>query len=91
MSYVFGAGEYLQSLYWGAPIYAEDCDGLLGANFHSSFDPDINIEKEEFTCWNGRSFTEPCLKLQQGIESAVFTEFIGWEILNGQEGQKWGK
>ena len=86
MSYIFGVGGYLQNLYWGEPVNAEDCAELMEVNFHSSFDPDTNLDREEFTCWNGRSFAEPCLKLQQGGESVVFTEFAGWEIFNGQEG-----
>ncbi len=83
MSYVFGIGEYLQSLYWGGAIAAEDCAELLGANSHSSFDWDTNLEREEYVCHNGRSFVEPCLSVKG---KALFLQYISHKIAECKNG-----
>lgn len=83
-SYIFGVGDYLQSLYWGAPVDAGDLAPLPGPKEHSSFDPDTGLEREEYSCYNGRSFVEPCLLAHTADSRALFFRYASHQI--GEEG-----
>lgn len=82
MSYLFFITEEgsVRNLYWGGPIGMEDAFRLGGPTFHSSFDHDIQAEREEYPLWNGHSFSLPCLKVQGEAGRAVFHAFEGYEL-----------
>jgi len=65
-SYVFGINEKgsLQHLYWGEPVEAGECVDLLVLRDHSSFDAELNREREEYSGWGGSYYAEPCLKAE---------------------------
>ncbi|WP_083791416.1 hypothetical protein [Paenibacillus sp. oral taxon 786] len=65
-SYVFGINENgtVQHLYWGEPVEAAECADLLHLRHHSSFDAEVNREREEYGGWGGTLYAEPCLKVR---------------------------
>jgi alpha-galactosidase len=82
MSYLFfitGEGS-VRNLYWGEPIDPDDAFRLGGTTFHSSFDHDIQAEREEYPLWNGHSFILPCLKAQGEAGRAIFPVYDGYEL-----------
>ncbi len=64
-SYVLGINQQggLQNLYWAEKIDTADCSNLMNSVFHSSFDPTVEKEREEFSPWGGYFFAEPSLKV----------------------------
>ncbi|WP_042166042.1 alpha-galactosidase [Paenibacillus gorillae] len=64
-SYLFGVNESgtLQHIYWGAPVQAEECAGLLRARAHSSFDMAVDRETEEYGGRGGAGYSEPGLQV----------------------------
>ncbi|OPH60282.1 alpha-galactosidase [Paenibacillus ferrarius] len=70
-SYVFGLNDkgVLQQIYWGDAIDARECAHLLQSRHHSSFDAEVDREKEEYGGHGGSSYVEPCLKVrfQDGV------------------------
>lgn len=86
MSYVFRAGDYLQNLYWGKALAAEDLADLPAASFHSSFDYDTLLEREEYGCWTGRSYSEPCLAIASQRGRHLTMRFAGHDLSPEREG-----
>ena len=62
-SYVIHYSNCLQNLYWGEKIHGEDLTYFVKERGHSSFDPNLNLERDEYSFWNGYSFLESCLKI----------------------------
>ncbi|MFC3748219.1 alpha-galactosidase [Paenibacillus sp. GCM10012306] len=87
-SYILGINEKgnVQHLYWGEPVEARDCVGLLALRTHSSFDADLNGEMEEYGGWGGTSYTEPCLKVKFGDSVRdLKLQYSGHEIVSDNE------
>ena len=85
-SYLFQVRESLINLYWGAKIDLQDAGSFLRGGFHSSFDLNTNMERDEFPCWNGRSYTVPCLNLQRGETRYLFPKFCRYKIIAKSNG-----
>jgi len=87
-SYVFGINEqgHVQHLYWGDHVEARECADLLTLRAHSSFDADLNRELEEYGGWGGKSYSEPCLKLQfsDGVRDLKL-QYAGYEIVSDHQ------
>ena len=62
-SYVIHYSNCLQNLYWGEKIHGEDLTYFVKERGHSSFDPNLNLERDEYSFWNGYSLLESCLKI----------------------------
>lgn len=82
-SYLFGINEkgIMQQVYWGEAVDARECGYLLKSHHHSSFDAEVEREMEEYGCWGGSSYVEPCLKARfhDGVRDLKMA-FIGFEI-----------
>ncbi|WP_368086803.1 alpha-galactosidase [Paenibacillus sp. yr247] len=65
-SYLFGINEkgIMQQVYWGETVDARECAFLLKSCHHSSFDAEVEREKEEYSFAGGCSYVEPCLKVR---------------------------
>ncbi|USK36756.1 hypothetical protein LIT25_26960 (plasmid) [Bacillus sp. F19] len=64
-SYLFGLNRkkgYITCI--GEKIRSEDCEFLLKTYAHSSFDPEVKREREEFSPWGGFCYIEPTLKVK---------------------------
>ncbi|WP_229520781.1 alpha-galactosidase [Paenibacillus sp. GM2] len=74
-SYVFALNDRgrLQHLYWGSPVDLADCIPLLGTWSHSSFDAEVEREREEYSFWGNLVYTEPSLKatMPDGVRDLV--------------------
>ncbi len=62
-SYVIHQSNFLQNLYWGGKIHGEDLSYFVKQRSHSSFDANINLERDEYHFWNSYSYLESCLKV----------------------------
>lgn len=83
-SYVFGIGSggTVQHLYWGEPVAARECASLLKPWLHSSFDAEVNRDKEEYGGWGGSHYAEPCLKVKfAGGVRDLKLRYAGHDIL----------
>lgn len=63
-SYVFTGGDVPASVYWGEKLYGEELGYLVKKRDHSSFDPNLDRNREEYGFWDGYSVLEGCLKIQ---------------------------
>ena len=79
-SYVFYENNWLQNLYWGSKIHGEDLTYLIKKREHSSFDPNINLEREEYCFWTGISDLESCLKINYPEIRKLDMKYLGHEI-----------
>ncbi|HEX2925396.1 MAG TPA: alpha-galactosidase [Ruminiclostridium sp.] len=63
-SYIIGINEAggIQNLHWGKQVNPEDCISLLNPRHHSSFDQNVEKEREEYNPWGGLFYGEPSLK-----------------------------
>jgi alpha-galactosidase len=63
-SYIIGINQAggVQSLHWGEKVNHTDCVNMLKPHSHSSFDPNIEKEKEECCPWGGLFYAEPSIK-----------------------------
>ncbi|HHV09496.1 MAG TPA: alpha-galactosidase [Clostridiales bacterium] len=71
--------EGLYNLYWGGTIRAEDIEAEEKW-FHSSFDPDLWQERQEFSSYNGRTFTQPVLIAGEKGQNALFFRFETYHV-----------
>ena len=62
-SYVIACSNCLQNIYWGGKLHGEDLSYCVKERGHSSFDPNLNLERDEYGFWNSYSFLESCLKV----------------------------
>ncbi|MGF7144528.1 alpha-galactosidase [Anaerotaenia torta] len=62
-SYVMAYSNCLQNIYWGEKLHGEDLSCYVKERGHSSFDPNLNLERDEYGFWNSYSFLESCLKV----------------------------
>lgn len=62
-SYVFTGGDRPVSVYWGERLHGEELGYLVRRREHSSFDPDLDRNREEYGFWDGYSVLESCLKV----------------------------
>jgi len=62
-SYVFTGGDIPVSVYWGERLYGEELGYLVRKREHSSFDPDLDRNREEYGFWDSYSVLESCLKV----------------------------
>lgn len=69
-----------RNLYWGKPVDPRDAFALAGPVSHSSFDQDIQSEREEYPFWNGHSFALPCLKARGKAARALFPVYQGYDL-----------
>ncbi|WP_338042369.1 alpha-galactosidase [Paenibacillus alba] len=82
-SYVFGLNDkgVLQQIYWGDAIDARECAHLLQSRHHSSFDAEVDREKEEYGGHGGSSYMEPCLKVRfQDVVRDLKLVYTGFAI-----------
>lgn len=63
-SYVFTGGNVPTGVYWGEKLYGEELGYLVKKREHSSFDPDLARNREEYGFWDSYSVLESCLKIQ---------------------------
>ncbi|MDF2537823.1 MAG: alpha-galactosidase [Herbinix sp.] len=62
-SYVLAKDVCLHNVYWGEKVHGEDLTYLVKERGHSSFDPNLNLERDEYSFWTSYSFLESCLKV----------------------------
>ena len=62
-SYVFTGGDSPISVYWGEKLYGNELGYLVRRREHSSFDPDLDRNREEYGFWDSYSVLESCLKI----------------------------
>lgn len=62
-SYVFTGGDVPTALYWGEKLHGEELGYLAKKRGHSSFDPDLDRNREEYGFWDSYSILETCLKI----------------------------
>lgn len=62
-SYVFTGGDVPTALYWGEKLHGEELGYLSKKRGHSSFDPDLDRNREEYGFWDSYSVLESCLKI----------------------------
>ena len=62
-SYVFTKGDVPTGVYWGEKLHGEELSYLADKGSHSSFDPDLNRNYEEYGFWDSYSVLESCLKV----------------------------
>jgi alpha-galactosidase len=79
-SYVFTNENCLQNIYWGDKIYGEDLTYLIKDREHSSFDHNINLERDEYSFWTGYSFLESCLKISYPHTRKLDMKFIDYAL-----------
>jgi len=79
-SYVFTDENCLYNIYWGEKIYGDDLTYLIKERSHSSFDQNINLEREEYGFWTGFSFLESCLKINYPNTRKLDMKFIDYAI-----------
>lgn len=79
-SYVFYENTWLQNLYWGGRIHGEDLTCLIKKREHSSFDQNLNLEREEYCFWTGISFLESCFKINYPQIRKLDMKYLGYEI-----------
>jgi alpha-galactosidase len=79
-SYVFTNDTCLQNIYWGDKIYGDDLTYLIKDREHSSFDQNINLERDEYSFWTGYSFLESCLKISYPHTRKLDMKFIDYTI-----------
>lgn len=80
MSYHIDGKKGLRNLYFGKEIDQEDAFLLRQETFHSSFDQDTGLEREEYPCSNGHSYTRSCLQMQWEDCRGVILRMMGHEI-----------
>ncbi len=82
-SYLFGINDKgnVQQIYWGESVDARECAYLLRSRHHSSFDVEVDREAEEYGCWGGSSYVEPCLKVRfhDGVRDLKMI-YVGFEL-----------
>lgn len=79
-SYVFTGGDVPYSVYWGEKLYGEELGYLVRERGHSSFDPDLNRNREEYGFWDGYSVLESCLKVNYPATRQLNMEFLDYTI-----------
>ncbi|MDF2542505.1 MAG: alpha-galactosidase [Herbinix sp.] len=79
-SYVFANEHCPHNIYWGDKIHGEDLSYLVKERGHSSFDMNINAEREEYGFWTGFSFLESCLKISYPEIRKLDMKFIDYSI-----------
>ena len=62
-SYVFTGGDTPYSVYWGEKLHGEELGYLVRKRDHSSFDPNLDRNREEYGFWDSYSVLESCLKV----------------------------
>lgn len=85
MSYHMEVDGILKNLYFGKSVEDEDVYLLKEDDFHSSFDQHTDLEREEYTCFNGHSYSLPCLKSNAGEIRALNMGMDRYEIVRNEE------
>ena len=62
-SYVFTDGDVPANVYWGEKLYGEELGYLVKRRGHSSFDQNLDRNREEYGFWDSYSVLESCLKV----------------------------
>lgn len=84
-SYVFYGGNVPFGVYWGEKLYGEELEYLCGERVHSSFDPDLNRNKEEYGFWDSYSVLESCLKINYKDTRKLDMRFTEHKILKQED------
>lgn len=85
-SYVFTGGNAPVSVYWGEKLYGEELGYLVWKRGHSTFDQDLDKNKEEYAFWDSYSVTESCLKVNYPTTRQLDMRFQDYSIQT--EGEK---
>lgn len=80
-SYVVYSNDWLQNLYWGSKIHGEDLTYLIKKREHSSFDQNLNLERDEYSFWTGASYLESCLKVNYPEIRKLDMTFLEFKIM----------
>lgn len=89
MSYGISAGpKGIFSLYWGGKIEGNDLITYVPGREHSSFEIHTMTERMEYDTYDGRHFTEPCLKAESDSARFLFPVYEGYQIVSSENGEK---
>lgn len=87
-SYIVANKDSLQNIYWGDKIYGDDLIGRYKERSHSSFDMNLNLEREEYGFWNGFSFLESCLKVNYPRTRKLDMKYVTHQIYEADHGME---
>lgn len=79
-SYIFTNENNPYNLYWGEKIYGDDLNYMIKECSHSSFDMNINLEREEYSFWTSYTNMESCLKINYPDIRKLDMKFISYDI-----------
>ena len=79
-SYVFTGGDSPISVYWGEKLYGNELGYLVRRREHSSFDPDLDRNREEYGFWDSYSVLESCLKISYPSTRQLNMKFQDYTI-----------
>ncbi len=79
-SYVFTGGDVPVSVYWGEKLHGEELGYLVKKREHSSFDQDLDRNKEEYGFWDSYSVLESCLKVNYPETRKLDMRFQGYSV-----------
>ncbi len=79
-SYVFGGGDVPFGIYWGKKLHGEELGMFYTRDCHSSFDPNLSRNREEYGFWDSYSVLESCLKVNYQNTRQLDMRFQGHEI-----------
>ena len=85
-SYVFAGGNTPFGVYWGEKLHGEELGYLVKKREHSSFDPDLNRNREEYGFWDSYSILESCLKVNYPATRKLDMRFLDYSVQT--EGEK---
>lgn len=85
-SYVFTDGDVPASVYWGEKLYGEELGYLVKRRGHSSFDQNLDRNREEYGFWDSYSVLESCLKVNYPETRKLNMHFQDYSIQT--EGEK---
>ena len=85
-SYVFTDGDVPANVYWGEKLYGEELGYLVKRRGHSSFDQNLDRNREEYGFWDSYSVLESCLKVNYPETRKLNMHFQDYSIQT--EGEK---
>lgn len=85
-SYVFTDGDVPASVYWGEKLHGEELGYLVKRRGHSSFDQNLDRNREEYGFWDSYSVLESCLKVNYPETRKLNMRFQDYSIQ--MEGEK---
>ncbi len=83
-SYVFTGGDTPAGIYWGEKLHGEELGYLVKKRGHSSFDQNLDRNREEYSFWDSYSVLESCLKVNYPETRQLDMRFENYTIETGE-------